>query len=126
MYNKPIQLAIDRYGSEFEELLIHYSTNGVVYSDNRVFVMAIMHNKDLLFGKKTEKDLDKLDCWYVHYAAGDIKRLFEIAPYEMKWAVFERENQKLKCYDLDRIRRLINGQNKDSQATNANSTATSS
>ena len=126
MYNKPIQLAIDRYGSKFEELLTHYSTNGVVYSDNRVLVMEMMHNKDLLFGKKSEKDLDKLDCWYVHYAAGDIKRLFEIAPYEMKWAVFERENQKLKCYDLDRIRRLINGQNKNSQATNTNSTATSS
>ena len=119
-------MAIDRYGNEFEELLTHYSTNGVVYSDNRVFVMAIMHNKDLLMEKKTEKELDKLDCWYVHYAAGDIKRLFEIAPYEMKWAVFERENQKLKCYDLDRIRRLINGQNKDSQAANTNSTATSS
>ena len=110
MYNKPAQLAIDRYGSEFEELLTHYSTNGVVYSDNRVFVMAMMHNKDFLMGKKSEKELDKLDCWYIHYAAGDIKRLFEIAPYEMKWALFERNNDKLKCYNLDRIRRLINGQ----------------
>ena len=72
--------------------------------------MAMMHNKDFLMGKKSEKELDKLDCWYIHYAAGDVKRLFEIAPYEMKWALFERNNDKLKCYDLDRIRRLINGQ----------------
>jgi hypothetical protein len=43
-----------------------------------------MHNKELLEGKKTEKELDKLDCWYVHYAAGDIKRLFEICPYELE------------------------------------------
>ena len=117
MSNQPIQLAIDRYGSEFEELLTHYSTNGVVYSDNRVFVMAMMHNKDFLMGKKSEKELDKLDCWYIHYAAGDIKRLFEIAPYEMKWALFERNNDKLKCYNLDRIRRLINGRQKKETST---------
>lgn len=122
MSNQPIQLAIDRYGSEFEELLTHYSTNGVVYSDNRVFVMAMMHNKDFLMGKKSEKELDKLDCWYIHYAAGDIKRLFEIAPYEMKWALFERDNDKLKCYNLDRIRRLINGrQEKETSSTTTTS-----
>ena len=110
MSNKPIQLAIDRYGNELEELLTHYSINGVVYSDDRLFVLAIMHNKDLLSGKKTEKDLDKLDCWYVHYAAGDIKRLFEIAPYDLEWAAFERGDFKpLKFYKLDRIRRLIYG-----------------
>ena len=123
MSNQPIQLAIDRYGSEFEELLTHYSTNGVVYSDNRVFVMAMMHNKDFLMGKKSEKELDKLDCWYIHYAAGDIKRLFEIAPYEMKWALFERNNDKLKCYNLDRIRRLINGRQKKKETDTSTTTS---
>ena len=114
MSNKPMQLAIDHYGSELGELLTHYSTEGVVYSDDRLFVMAVMHNKDFLTGKKSEKEIDKIDCWYIHYAAGDIKRLFEIAPYEMKWAVFERKNQKIKCYDLDRLRRLVNGQKQKS------------
>ncbi len=68
-------------------------------------------------GKKSEKDIDKLDCWYVHYAAGDLGRLFEIAPYEMEWAVFERENQILKCYNLDRLRRLVNGQKQKNTST---------
>ena len=115
--NIPIQIAKDHYGNVFEELIHHYSTEGVVYSDDRLFVMAILHNKDFLMGKKSEKDIDKLDCWYVHYAAGDLGRLFEIAPYEMEWAVFERENQILKCYNLDRLRRLVNGQKQKSTST---------
>jgi hypothetical protein len=82
--------------------------------------MAILHNKDFLMGKKSEKDIDKLDCWYVHYAAGDLGRLFEIAPYEMEWAVFERENQILKCYNLDRLRRLVNGQKQKKISTAKN------
>ena len=89
--------------------MAYYLINGVVYSDDKVFVMAMLHNKNQLL-KKEKKELDKLDCWYVHYAAGDISRLFEIAPYEMEWAIFERgENKPLKCYKLDRIRRLIYG-----------------
>lgn len=87
----------------------YYLNNGVVYSDDVVFVMARLHNKNQLI-KNIKNKLDKLDSWYVHYAAGNISRLFEIAPYEMKWAIFERgEDKPLKCYNLDRIRRLING-----------------
>ena len=106
----PIQKAIDRYGNDLEEMILHYSTEGVVYSDDQLFVMAIMHNKDLLKGKKSEKDLYNLDCWYVHYAAGNLDRLFEICPCELEWVAFERGDFKpLKFYKLDRIRRLIHG-----------------
>ena len=92
-----------------------YLTHGVVYSDDRIFVMAIMHNKDALL-KNSKKELDKLDCWYIHYAAGDILRLFEIAPYEMEWAIFERgEGKPLKCYKIDRIRRLVYGRRRRKQ-----------
>ena len=105
----PVQKAKDRYGKDFESLMDFYLTNGLVYSDNRVFVMAMMHNKNELL-KKSKIGLDKLDCWYVHYAAGDLYRLFEIAPYEMEWAIFEREDKPLKCYNIKRMRRLIDGQ----------------
>tara|TARA_X000001382_G_scaffold97278_2_gene71644 strand:- start:2148 stop:2372 length:225 start_codon:yes stop_codon:yes gene_type:complete len=71
--------------------------------------MAILHNKNFL-EKKIDNNLDKLDCWYVHYAAGDIFRIFEICPKEVKWCAFERGVDKsLKFYKLDRIRRLIYG-----------------
>lgn len=85
-----------------------------------------MHNKDLLKGKKSEKELDKLDCWYVHYAAGDLKRLFEIAPYELEWVAFERNNDKLKFYKVERIRGLIYGQQKEKKSIKATNTSTTS
>lgn len=87
-----------------------------------------MHNKDLLKGKKSEKDLYNLDCWFVHYAAGNLDRLFEICPYELEWVAFERGDFKpLKFYKLDRIRRLLYGQQKEKgKTTNTkSSTATS-
>ena len=74
--------------------------------------MAMLHNKNIL-EKKSKINLDKLDCWYVHYAAGDIFRIFEVCPKEVEWCAFERgEDKPLKFYKLDRIRRLIHGRRK--------------
>ena len=100
--------------------MAYYLINGIVYSDDRVFVMAMRHNKNQLL-KNKENQLDKLDSWYIHYAAGDILRLFEIAPYEMEWAIFERGKDKpLKCYKVDRIRRLFYGREKQTTSTTKN------
>lgn len=108
--NTPIQKAADRYGKDLGGLIHHYLIHGMVISDDKVFAMLVLHNKDILTGKKTEKELDKLDCWYVHYAAGDLKRLFKLLPYEAEWAAFERGDDKpLKFYNLQRLRRLIHG-----------------
>ena len=83
-----------------------------MYSDNRLFAMFTMHNKNRL-EKNIEKELDKVDCWFVHYAAGDVERLFEICPYELTWVAFDRgEHKPLKFYKLDRIRRLFYGKRK--------------
>jgi len=71
--NTPIQKAKDRYGKHLEELILHYSTNGLAYSDNQVFLLAQLHNKNLLENENSSKDVDKLDCWYVHYATGNLK-----------------------------------------------------
>jgi len=81
----------------------------VVYSDDRLFAMFTMHNKNRL-EKKTEKELDKVDCWFVHYAAGDVNRLSDILPYDLDWIAFDRGKDKpLKFYKLSRIRRLFHG-----------------
>ncbi len=94
-----------------------YLTHGVVYSDDKIFVMAIMHNKDAMLNNKNNK-LDILNCWYVHYAAGDILRLFEIEPHKMEWVIFERgENKPIKCYKIDRIRRLVYGRGRKTTIT---------
>jgi hypothetical protein len=96
------------FGDKFEEVLLWYLEYGVVYSDNSLFVMACKHNKEMLLEKNIEKVLDKVDSWYVQYVAGDIKRLFEIMPEEMEWAIFERhEHEPPRCYNLKRIRKKL-------------------
>jgi hypothetical protein len=96
------------YGTEFDEMLGWYLANGVVYNDKDLFVLAIRLNKDDALARKTTKDLDKLDAWYVQYASGNIKRLFQIMPEELEWAIFERhEGEKPRCYNLNRIRRKL-------------------
>jgi hypothetical protein len=96
------------FGEGFDEMLGWYLENGVVYSDPTLFVMAIRLNKGDAMERKTTKDLDKLDAWYVQYASGNIKRLFQIMPEELEWAIFERhEGEKPRCYNLNRIRRKL-------------------
>jgi len=105
-----IQRARDRYGKHFEGHLEYYYRYGVVYSGYDAFFMAVGHDKDFLLGNKNEKDIDKQDCWYVHYHTGDMKRLFEAAPKMYEWVVFESKgHEDPKCYSTERIRRLIYG-----------------
>jgi len=96
------------FGDDFERVLLWYIENGVVYSDETLFVMACKHNKDALLERNNEKVLDFTDSWYIQYVSGDIKRLFEIMPEEKEWAIFERkENEPPRCYKLSRIRKKL-------------------
>ena len=105
----PLQDAKAFFGEvRFDEMLAFYFKNGVVYSDKELFVLGIMLNKEDALARKTTNNLDKLDAWYVQYASGNIKRLFQIMPEEMEWAIFERhEGEKPRCYNLNRIRRKL-------------------
>lgn len=99
----------DYFGDNYLEILEYYFLNGYVYSDNRLLILAIPHNKDNILNNNN--DLDFCDCWYVQYASGDLKRAFEIMPYEMEWLVFDRGDSKPnKVYNLNKIRDKINGQ----------------
>mgnify|MGYP003111892269 CR=1 FL=1 len=104
-----IQKAKNHYGKDFEELFKYYLENGIVYIDNQTFIMAMYHNKDILLGRKKLNKLDKCDCYFVHYFYGNLKRLFEVMPIKLEYAVFERFNGKLKVYNLERIRGKIYG-----------------
>jgi hypothetical protein len=96
------------FGDKFDAAFSWYLENGVVYSDSKLFVMACKHNRDMLLERNVEKVLDFEDSWYIQYVSGDLKRLFEIMPEEMEWAIFERrEDEPPRCYNLKRIRRKL-------------------
>lgn len=104
----PLEDARAYYGAGFDEMLAFYLVNGLIYSDKELFVLGIMLNKDKVMERKDTNNLDKLDAWYVQYASGNIKRLFQIMPKELEWAIFERhEGEKPRCYNLNRIQRKI-------------------
>jgi hypothetical protein len=98
----------------------YYLKNGVVYCDESLFLFAVSYDKDVLGGDIEnigKIPLDKIDCWYVHYASGDLKRIFEISPYDLEWCAFERGDKEIKFYKMDRIRRLIYGQTQKQNTT---------
>jgi hypothetical protein len=105
---RPVEEARVYFGEGFDETLLFYLENGVVYSDDELFVFGIKLNKSKVLERKDTNNLDKLDAWYVQYASGNIKRLFQIMPEELEWAIFERHlNEKPRCYKLSRIRRKL-------------------
>lgn len=96
------------FGKDFHRVLEWYLEFGYVYSGKELFVLACIHNKEQILSRKPNKELDKLDCWYIQYVSGDIKRLFEIVPEEKEWAIFERAGKKPKIYKTADIKRRFN------------------
>ena len=112
---KPLDHAKDWFGSTFYEILDYYLDRGYVYSGPEAFGMALPHNKDLLMRSGLNKELDKCDCWYIQYVAGDIGRLLQLLsdlPHDFKWIVFNRDDGDYKAYDLKKLMEKFNGKEK--------------
>lgn len=98
-------MALNHFGDNFDETFAWYMENGYVYVGPEVFVVAYECNKEAFFG---ENCLDKPNAFMIGYVAGDLKRVFELAPHDLEWVIFEREaTDGYKCYEMDRIRKRI-------------------
>lgn len=71
---------------EFDSDLRCYLVQGYVYSGPEVFVMARLVRHDAAHSSDPFHTDPNPDCWYIEAAAGDLLRLWEIQPKEMKWA----------------------------------------
>lgn len=91
-----ITLFFKEYESEAEDILKKCTH---IYCDKEVFVCG--------YKTKSRKTLDKADMWYVYYAAGNIKKLFNIFE-PMKYICFHRlETYKLKIYNYEKLRKRL-------------------
>ena len=99
--------AISHFGCEkFDEMLRYYWMYGYAYIGEDALILAQPHNRAELINN--EKSLDKADAWYIQYASGDIKRFFEVCPFELEWVVFERHEQKRRrAYKFKDIERRL-------------------
>lgn len=116
--NPAIQASI-HYGAKFDEIIAWYMLNGYVYSSPEVFVMACEHSKEALIEDREIKKLDKLDSWYIQYVAGEVKKIFDVCPFEKEWVIFERWGKsKRKVIQFSRIKqRFTNGRTKNTKST---------
>lgn len=115
--------AISRFGCrKFDELVAQYALYGYVYIGEDAVILAEPHGYSELINNK--KSLDKCDSWYIQYAAGDVKRFFEVCPFDLEWVIFERHDQKRRrAYKFNTLkRRLINGRTKNSETKDGSCT----
>ncbi len=120
--NSMLQKMISRYGcNRFDEVVAWYMDNGYVYIGPDAVILAQVCSKSSLLNE--QKGLDRDDCWYVQYAAGQISRIFDMCPEPLEWVVFERwGNNKRKAYKFNRLERYFNGRTRYS-TTESNSTS---
>lgn len=106
---KPIDHAIEKYGAELGSLITDFmAEDRYIYSGPDFFVLAYPHVKDLLLRRNLNKTLDDTDTWVIHFFAGDMKRLFEIAPFETEWTAFHRHDKDdFKFYNTEKLKRRI-------------------
>ena len=104
---RPIDHARKFYGDKFW-FMVHQFVRPMryIYSGDDFFVLAYPHKTNLLFKQNLNKDVDKLDVWVIHYFAGDIKRLFEIAPFELPYVAFQRKD-RWKLYETEKLKKKL-------------------
>ena len=108
----PVDQAREWFGGSFHELCDYYFDNGYLYSGADAFAMAMPHSKASLMEQDINKELDKCDCWYVQYVAGDLKRLLEqlnSLPFDFEWIVFNRDDGDYRACNLKRMTEKLNG-----------------
>lgn len=116
------------YGDDFPALFEQFTTNGrYIYSGPDFFVLAYPHVRESLLRRNSNKNLDKVDTWVIHYFTGEISRLFEIAPFDLEYVAFHRNrnDDKLKVYRMEDLkRRLSYGIRRSTKTTAPDSTGT--
>lgn len=103
----PIEAAKEFYGEQFDAQLEDLMSKWYVYSDPTLFVMAYPYSTECLARGEMDKMVDKPDCWFIHFFSGDMMRLFEIAPMQFPHVAFQRNNGRVKVYDVDKIKKKL-------------------
>ena len=101
-----IQKARCHFGPEnFDRICAWYMLHGYLYIGPDCVIFAQPHGYDELINNK--KSLDKCNAWYIQYASGDIKRFFDLCPYDLEWAIFERRGKKRKAYNFKKLKKRL-------------------
>lgn len=98
----PLQMAkaeFERRNPEgdFTKLVAGYLTRGFVYAGDDAFILA----------------MPTRTAWFVHIAAGDLRRFQELAPYRKPFVAWQRRGQgPIRRYRWDQFHRISNAINR--------------
>lgn len=122
----PLEEAKKAWGDKFwlrVEEFLHPSR--YLYSGDDFFVMAYPHVRDNLLDKSDDNTINDIDTWVIHYFSGDMKRLFEIAPFDLKWIAFQRNGKgRFKFYEAEKLKRRISHGRRITKSTTKTITCT--
>lgn len=81
---------------------------GYVFSTPEVFVMGRPVRKGAEYVQLTDPAFifDRVDCWWVYLAAGDLGQMMRFLPYELPWFGWERDN-KPRYWRAERIKQWL-------------------
>jgi hypothetical protein len=99
--------ARDHFGKRFDEVLAYYMLHGYVYIGPDAVILAQTGSYSWWINRNNI--LDKTDSWYIQYATGNIKRFFEVCPFDLEWVIFERRFEKTrKAYKFSKLKERLN------------------
>lgn len=119
MINEPILVAERVYADYIERVgalpkdLMHAAVHGIAYSGPDVFVLGWPTTRArVLAGRPHAAKRGAADCWFILVAAGRgaLRKVGELLPFNLPYIAYHRRKKTLKIWELDRLRRHVNGQ----------------
>ena len=104
---KPIRIVQERARDDYYDMLEDVLENGYFYSGDDCCVGAVIHDEDWLLRQNLNKVLDKV--WFISFYAGDLKRVLELIPFDLRYISFRRDFRKVKVYDMKKFVKRIGG-----------------
>lgn len=104
---RPIRIVQEALGEEYYDLMEEVLDGGWFYSGDDCCVGAMVYDEEWLLRQNLNKELDKV--WYVAFYAGDLRRVLELIPFDLRWVAFRRDFGKIKIYDMKKLKQRIGG-----------------
>ena len=103
---RPIRIVQEQAGDSYYDLMEEVLENGWFYSGDDVCVGAVVYDESWLL-RQNINSLDKV--WYVSFYAGDLKRVLDLIPFDLKYIAFRRDFGKIKIYDMKKLKQKLGG-----------------